>query len=81
MVLVYKRLGKFICWVFQYNGYWKNLWKFLGVFLMVPYFQNMIEWMPRTRGYTPYFILGKYIFSRCYKSFSYNIFIKVVKSQ
>ena len=39
-------------------------WKFLGVFLVVPFFQNMIEWMLCTRGYTPYFILGsnKYFF-------------------
>ena len=29
---------------------------------MVPYFQNMIEWMTVTWGYTPYFILGSNIF-------------------
>ena len=28
MVSIYKTLGKFICWVFQYNVCWKNLWKF-----------------------------------------------------
>ena len=70
MVSIYKTLGKFICWVFQYNVCWKNLWKFLGVFLLVHYFQNEIKWMPLTRGYIPYFILGSNIyFSSCYSSF------------
>ena len=62
MVSISKTLGKFICWVFQYNVCWKNLWKFLGAFLLVPYFQNMIEWVPLTQGYTTYFILGSSIF-------------------
>ena len=26
--------------LFQYNDYGKNLWKFLGIFLLVHYFQN-----------------------------------------
>ena len=51
MVSIYKTLGKFLCLVFQYNVCWKNLWKFLGVFLLVHYFQNEIKWMPLTRGY------------------------------
>ena len=29
---------------------------------MVSYFQNMMGWMPLTRDYTPYFILGSIIF-------------------
>ena len=67
MVSIYKTLGKFICLVFQYNVCWKNL---LGVFLLVHYFQNEIKWMPLTRGYIPYFILGSNIFfSSCYSSF------------
>ena len=48
MVSISKTLGKFICWVFQYNDCWKNLWKFLGTFLPVHYFQNMIEGVPLT---------------------------------
>ena len=62
MVSISKTLGKLICWVFQYNVCWKNLWKCLGAFLLVPYFQNMIEWVPLTRGNSPYFILGSNIF-------------------
>ena len=62
MVSISKTLGIFICWIFQYNDYWKNLWKFLGAFLLVPYFHNMIEWVPLTWGYTPYFILDPKIF-------------------
>ena len=59
-----------IGWDFQYNVCWKNLWKFLGAFLLVPYFQSMIEWMPLIPGYTPYFILGANLFfSSCYSSF------------
>ena len=42
-----------MCWVFQYYVCWKNLWKFLGASLLVPYFQNTIEWMPLTWGHTP----------------------------
>ena len=40
-----------------------NLWKFLGAFLLVPYFQDYDRWVPLTWGYTPYFILGSYLFS------------------
>ena len=39
----------------------RNLWKFLGTFLWVPNFQNMIGWVPITQGFNPYFILGSYI--------------------
>ena len=46
MVSISKTLGKF-----QYNNCWKNLWKFLGTFLLVHYFQNMIGWAPFTQGY------------------------------
>ena len=62
MVSISKTLGKLICWVFQYNICWNFFWKFLGAFLLVPYFQNMIEWVPLTQGYTTYFILGSNIF-------------------
>ena len=62
MVSISKTLGKFIHWVFQYNDYWKNLWTFLGAFLFFSYFQNMIEWVPLTRSYIPYFIMGSNIF-------------------
>ena len=62
MVSISKTLGIFIFCIFQYNDYWKNLWKFLGAFLLVPYSQNMIEWVPLTWGYTPYFILDPKIF-------------------
>ena len=67
MVSISKTLGKFIYWVFQYKVCWKNLWKFLGAFLLFPYYQNKIEWMPLTRGYTHLFILGSNILfsSRC----------------
>ena len=37
MVSISKTLGKFICWVFKYNVCLKNLWKFLGAFLLVHY--------------------------------------------
>ena len=44
----------------------ENLWKFLGTFLWVPYYQNMIEWVPMTQGFNPYFILGSNTyFLRC----------------
>ena len=47
-----------------------KLWKFLGTFLWVPYFQNMIGWVPMTRGFNPYFMLGSSIFfPSCYSSF------------
>ena len=61
---------------------WENLWKFLGTFLLVPNFQNMIGWVPMTQGFNPYFILGSNIFfpSR-YSSFCYCIFVKVVESK
>ena len=54
--------GKFICCFFQYNDCGGNLWKFLGAFLLVHYFQIMIERVPLTRGYSPYFILGSNMF-------------------
>ena len=38
---------------FQQNDGGKNLWKFLGTFLWVPYFQNIIGWVPMTRGFNP----------------------------
>ena len=56
MVSISRTIGKFTCWVFRFNECWKNLWKFLGSFLLVPYFQNMIERVPHTRGYTPFII-------------------------
>ena len=62
IVSISKILGKCIHWVFQYNICWKNLWKFLGDFLLVHYFQNMIEGAPLTWGYTLYFILDSKIF-------------------
>ena len=64
MVSIYKTLGKFICWVFQYNGFWKSLWKLLEAFLLDHYFHNVIEWVYLThgKGYNPYFILGSNIF-------------------
>ena len=36
----------------------KNLWEFLGDFLLVQYFQNMIEGVPLTWGHTPLFHFG-----------------------
>ena len=58
MLSIFKILGKSLCWFLQCNNCWKNL----GAFLLVPYFQNMIKWMPLTRGYNPHFILGSNIF-------------------
>ena len=43
MVSISKTLVKFICWVFQYKVCGKNVLKFLGAFLLVPYFHNMID--------------------------------------
>ena len=42
MVSISKALGKSVCWVFQHNDCGENLWKFQGIFLLVPYFQNLI---------------------------------------
>ena len=60
MVSISKTLGKFICWVNQYNVCWKNHWKILGVFLLVPYFQSMIELVSHVShlGLHTFFILG-----------------------
>ena len=49
---------------------------------MVPYFLNIIEGVPFTWGFIPYFILGSNkFFSSLYSSFSYYIFVKVHESQ
>ena len=74
MVSISKTLGKFICWVFQYNDCWKNLWKFLGVFLCLWYFQNIIEWACLTLGYTPYSIQDPLIFFLAVISFFDNTY-------
>ena len=60
IVYIYKVGGKSICWVFQYNDCGENLWKFLGTFLLVPNFQNIIGSVPMTQGLDPYFILGSF---------------------
>ena len=43
ILIIQNMRKKSIWWVFQYNDCGKNLWKFLGTFLLVPYFQNMID--------------------------------------
>ena len=70
-----------ICWVFQYNNCAENLWKYLGTFLLVPNFQNMIGWEPMTQGLTPisfwaqiYFFLAViHLFVTAYLSKSLNL--------
>ena len=70
--MISETLGKFsyTCVFFIITMLVEKIKKCLGGFLLVPYCQNMIEWMPLTRGYTPYFILGSNIFfPSCYSSF------------
>ena len=47
---------------FSIQRLWGKSFEISRNFSMVPYFQNMIGWVPITRGFNPYFILGSNIF-------------------
>ena len=46
---------------FSVQGLWGKSLEFLGAFLFIPHHQNIIEWMPLSRGYDLNFILGSNI--------------------